>query len=94
MSKTNTILTIPNPGETKLVKKAYPKTKPGYVIVKQHITPICIEHQIYRDHTFEWHSDEEHIGHEGVGEIADVAPGSRFEVGDQVIIYQGHPCGE
>jgi threonine dehydrogenase-like Zn-dependent dehydrogenase len=57
------------------------------------IAPICIEHQIYRDHLFEWHEDEDHLGHEGVGEIVETTANSEFKVGDRVIIYQGNPCG-
>ena len=89
MSKSNTVLTIPSPGQAKLAEKPYPKITTGYALVKVAIAPICIEHQIYRDHTFEWHEDEEHLGHEGVGTIVEVAPpGSRFQVGDRVVIFQ------
>jgi len=94
MEKTNTVLTIPNPGEVKLVDKPYPKITDGFVLVEVAIAPICIEHQIYRDHCFEWHEDPEHMGHEGVGTIVEVAADSRFQVGDRVIIYQGNSCGE
>jgi threonine dehydrogenase-like Zn-dependent dehydrogenase len=94
MERTNTVLTIPRPGDVKLIEKTYPTITTGYALVKVAIAPICIEHQIYRDHTFEWHEDEEHLGHEGVGTIVEVAPGSEFEDGDRVIIYQGHGCDD
>ena len=93
-SKTNTVLTIPSPGQVQLRDRPYPRIAPGYALVQVEIAPICIEHQIYRDHLFEWHEDEEHLGHEGVGTIIQVAEGSRFQVGDRAIIYQGNPCGE
>ena len=93
MSKSNTVLTIPNPGVVKMKEMPYPHVAPGFVLVKVVIAPICIEHQIYRDHTFEWHEDEEHLGHEGVGIIEEVAEASSFAVGDRVVIYQGNPCG-
>ena len=92
--KTNTILTIPEPKKTALKEKPYPMIVPGYAMVKVEIAPICIEHQVYKEHRMEWHSDAEHQGHEGVGTICEVAPGSKFKVGDRVIIYQGNPCGE
>jgi threonine dehydrogenase-like Zn-dependent dehydrogenase len=76
------------------VDKPYPKIVSGYAVVQVEIAPICIEHQIYKDHLFEWHEDEEHLGHEGVGTIVEVAEGSKFQVGDRVIIYQANPCGE
>ena len=94
MSETNTVLTIPQPGEVVLKDVPYPRIKVGYALIKVMIAPVCIEHQIYRDHTFEWADDEEHMGHEGVGEIYEVEEGSRFRIGDRVIIYQGNPCGE
>jgi threonine dehydrogenase-like Zn-dependent dehydrogenase len=94
MPKTNTVLTIPNPGTVKLKEVPYPKVAPGYALVRIVIAPICIEHQIYRDHTFEWHEDEDHLGHEGCGIIEEVAEGSQFSAGDRVVIYQGNPCGE
>ena len=94
MTKHNTVLTIPRPGATRLETRPYPRVAAGYVLVKIAIAPICIEHQIYRDHTFEWHEDEEHLGHEGVGTIVEVAQGSAHSVGDRVVIYQGNPCGE
>ena len=93
MSKTNTVLTIPDAGSVALKDAPYPRIAPGYALIKVAIAPICIEHQIYRDHTFEWHEDEEHLGHEGVGIIEEIAEGSRFSVGDRVVIYQGNPCG-
>jgi len=93
MPKTNTVLTIPEPGVVKMKEMPYPRVAPGFVLVKVLIAPICIEHQIYRDHTFEWHEDGDHLGHEGVGIIEEVAEGSEFEIGDRVVIYQGNPCG-
>jgi threonine dehydrogenase-like Zn-dependent dehydrogenase len=92
--KVNTVLTIPRPGKVRLKDMAYPKIAPGYALVRVEIAPICIEHQIYRDHLFEWHEDEEHLGHEGVGTIVEIAEGSQFQVGERVIVYQGNPCGE
>jgi threonine dehydrogenase-like Zn-dependent dehydrogenase len=89
----NLTLSIPEPGKTAIKEMPYPKITKGHVLVKIAIAPICIEHQIYRDHLFEWHEDEDHLGHEGVGEIVETTPGSAFSVGDRVIIYQGNPCG-
>ena len=94
MSKTNVVLTIPEPRRAALKELPYPKIVPGYSLVQVEIAPVCIEHQVYKEHRFEWHSDEEHQGHEGVGTIVEVAPGSNFRVGDRVIIYQANPCGE
>lgn len=92
--KQNIVLTIPEPKKVALQSLPYPRIKPGYSLIKVEIAPVCIEHQVYNDHTMEWHSDEGHQGHEGVGTICEVAAGSRFREGDRVIIYQGNPCQE
>ena len=94
MSQNNVVLTIPQPGRVELVERPYPKIIPGYSLVEVEIAPICIEHQVYKEHRFEWHSDAEHQGHEGVGTVREVAPGSKFKVGDRVVMYQGNPCQE
>ena len=92
MSRTNTILTVPEPGRVELVEKPFPKIKPGYALVKVEIAPICIEDQIYKDHTFEQFDDQENMGHEAVGYIAEVAEGSSFKVGDRVAVFPHHGC--
>ena len=90
----NTVLSIPAPLTAALVDKAYPQIVPGYAIVEVAIAPICNEAEIYRSHRFEWHDGPEHLGHEGVGTIVEVAEGSGFTVGDRVLMFQGNPCGE
>ena len=92
--KTNIVLTIPEPRKVALAEKPYPKIVPGYSMMRVEIAPVCIEHQVYKEHRFEWHSDKEHQGHEGVGVINQVCEGSKFEVGDRVVMYQGNPCQE
>ncbi|HAT28682.1 MAG TPA: zinc-binding dehydrogenase [Gammaproteobacteria bacterium] len=94
MSRTNTVLTIPHPKQVALKEMPYPKIVPGYVMVKVEIAPICIEHQVYKEHLMEWHSDCDHQGHEGVGTICEVTSDSKLKVGDRVVMYQGDPCGE
>jgi threonine dehydrogenase-like Zn-dependent dehydrogenase len=94
MNKTNIVLTIPEPKKVVLKERPYPTLAPGYSMIKVEIAPVCIEHQVYKEHRFEWHSDEDHQGHEGVGTICEVVPGSKFKVGDRVIVYQGNPCQE
>ena len=54
----DTVLTIPRPGEVRLVDRACPRIVPGCVLVKTAIAPVCIEHQIHRDHTFEEDSND------------------------------------
>jgi len=95
MNKTNTILTIPSPGEIKLVSRPYPRIKAGYAIIRTEIAPICLEgSRIWAKHDFEFHDDPEHLGHEGVGTIEEVHEGSTYKKGDRVIIFQGDHCGQ
>ena len=91
---TNTVLTIPEPGVARTVEKPYPTAVEGFVVVETAIAPVCNEARIFRDHQFEWHDSPEHLGHEGVGTIVETRPGSRFSVGDRVIVFQGNSCGE
>lgn len=93
--KTNTVLTIPKPGEIKLVDKPYPVRAAGYAIIKTAIAPVCLEgSRIFKDHDFEFHDDPEHLGHESVGTIVEVDTSSSFNVGDRVIVFQGEHCGQ
>jgi threonine dehydrogenase-like Zn-dependent dehydrogenase len=94
MTEQNVVLTIPEPKKVVLEERPYPKIAPGFSLVRVEIAPVCIEHQVYKEHRFEWHSDEEHQGHEGVGTIVESLPGSKFKPGDRVIMYQGNPCQE
>jgi threonine dehydrogenase-like Zn-dependent dehydrogenase len=100
MSKTNVVLSIPEPGKFELVEKPYPKIKAGYAIIRTEIAPICLEGtRIWARHDFEIfeggaQSDyPDALGHEGVGVVEDVHPGSSFKKGDRVIVFQGDHCG-
>jgi threonine dehydrogenase-like Zn-dependent dehydrogenase len=90
--QTNTVLTIPEPGVARTAEKPFPVITTGFVVVDVAIAPVCNEARIFRDHQFEWHDSPEHLGHEGVGTIVETAPGSRFSVGDRVIVFQGNSC--
>ena len=95
MKKVNTVLTIPTPGKFELVTRPYPKIKAGYAIIKTEIAPICLEgSRIWAEHDFEFHDDSEHLGHESVGVIEEVAESSSFNLGDRVIVFQGEHCGQ
>ena len=53
MSKANVVLTIPEPRKVELTEKPYPTLMPGYSMMKVEIAPVCIEHQVYKEHRFE-----------------------------------------
>lgn len=95
MQKSNTILTIPKPFSYELVEKPYPIIKSGYAIIQTEIAPVCLEGtRIWAEHDFEFHDDPYHLGHEGVGTIVEVKEGSKFNVGDRVVVFQGEHCGQ
>ncbi len=91
---TNTILTIPQPGQFELVQRPYPTIAAGYAIIRTEIAPVCLEgSRIWAAHDFEFHDDSQHLGHEGVGTVVEAMKGSNFQVGDRVIVFQGDHCG-
>lgn len=101
MAKQNTILTIPEPGRFELAERPYPIIQPGYAIIRTEIAPVCLEgSRIWTKHHFEelyggCQSDyPDGLGHEGVGVIEEVHPGSGFKTGDRVIVFQGDHCGQ
>ncbi len=95
MPKSNVVLTIPEPRKFELIERPYPKFKAGYAVIKTEIAPVCLEgSRIWQAHDFEFHDDPTHLGHEGVGVIDDVQPGSSFKKGDRVVVFQGDHCGQ
>ena len=81
-------------GSAEVVERPMPTPQQGFVVVRQHIAPICIEQRAYDTGFSEWFEEPEHFGHEGVGEIHAIGPGvTGFSEGDRVVIYQGWACG-
>ncbi|HXM55243.1 MAG TPA: zinc-binding dehydrogenase [Candidatus Dormibacteraeota bacterium] len=102
MGKTNVVLTIPEPRRTELVERPYPRIKDGYAIVRTELAPVCLEGtRIWAHHDFEVLGGPsgqtldrpDGLGHEGVGVVEEVNPGSRFRPGERVIVFQGDWCG-
>jgi threonine dehydrogenase-like Zn-dependent dehydrogenase len=101
MTKTNTVLSIPEPGRCELVERPYPNIKAGYAVIRTEIAAVCLEGtRIWTEHDFELFASggqldyPDGLGHEGVGVIEEVHPGSSFNVGDRVIVFQGDHCGQ
>lgn len=99
-NRTNKILTIPEPGRTEIVDRPFPKIKANYLVVKNSYAAVCLEGtRIYSRHDFEiFHGGLQSdywdgLGHESVGVVEEVLPGSNFKKGDRVIIFQGDHCG-
>jgi len=101
MTKSNVILTIPEPKKFELVERPYPKIKGGYVIVRNEYAGVCLEgSRIWEKHHFEkfyggGQSDyPDGLGHESVGVVEEVHSGSNLRPGDRVIVFQGDWCGQ
>ena len=73
MTEHNLVLRIEK-GKAEVVELPMPVPAEGFVLVRQEIAPICIEHRVYETGFYEWHEGPEHCGHEGVGEIVEVGP--------------------
>jgi D-arabinose 1-dehydrogenase-like Zn-dependent alcohol dehydrogenase len=85
MSKSNVILTIPEPHKFELVEKPFLQAKSGYVIVKNEYAAVCLEGtRIWTRHDFETfesgaQSDyPDGLGHESVGTVEYAPPGSNL----------------
>ena len=94
MGKVNRLLTIPTPGRVEIVERPYPRIKRGFLLVRALVTPMCTEYLDYKSHQFDRGTGPETTGHKGVGEVVEVCEGSRFHVGDRVIVWDGEMCGE
>ncbi len=94
MVSVNRVVAVPKKGKVEIVEKPYPQITDGYALVKVQVAPVCTEQRIYDEYLFEFYEKPDGMGHEGVGEIVEVMPGSRFNVGDRVIIYQFSSCGK
>lgn len=93
MANLNRVLKITK-GASEIIEHPIPTPGPGFVVVRQHIVPNCIEHRIYQTGFYEFHEDETHAGHEGVGEIHSLGPGvDGWDIGERVVVFQGWPCG-
>jgi threonine dehydrogenase-like Zn-dependent dehydrogenase len=100
MSKTNVVLSVPAAHRFELIEKPYPVIKPGYAIIRTEIAAVCLEgSRIWERHEFENLSSgvpvdrPDGLGHEGVGTIEEIHPGSSLKAGDRVIVFQGEACG-
>lgn len=82
-------------GHCEVLQTPMPHPKEGFVLVKQHIAPNCIENRAYKMDFTEWFETPTTLGHEGVGEIVALGNGvTNWEIGERVVIFQGWACGQ
>jgi len=90
----NTIVTVPKPHTVEMVKRPYPRVKPGSVLVKTEIAAVCVDDRMYTDHIHEWFDSPLYgMGHEGVGTVLEAPESHTFKPGDRVLISHGAYCG-
>ena len=66
-----------------------PKAREDWVVVKVHASAMCTEYK-----AFVAGRELDHIGHEGAGEVVEVAQPGRVKVGDRVVVMPQYPCGK
>ena len=74
--------------QSDVVPAPVPEPKEDWVLVKVHASAMCTEYKAWLAGT-----PHEVIGHEGAGEVVDVAQPGRVRVGDRVVVMPQYPCG-
>lgn len=72
-----------------LVEGPDPHAKEDWALVKITVVPMCTEYKSW----VAGHATD-HLGHEAVGEVVEVAQPGRVNVGDRVIVQPQYPCGK
>ena len=65
-----------------------PKAKEDWAVVKVHASAMCTEYKMFKAG-----GKADSIGHEGAGEVVEVAQPGHVKVGDRVIVLPLYPCG-
>ena len=75
-------------GKGGLVDQPDPEPKEDFVLVKVHLVPICTEYK-----GFQRGRVSDHLGHEAVGEVVEIAQPGQVKVGDRVVVQCNDGCG-
>ena len=75
--------------KAELVDRPDPCVKGQYVLVKILTAPMCTEYHAYAQGRI---SDA--LGHEAVGEVAEIAQPGKVDVGQRVVVMPQYPCGQ
>jgi len=78
--------------QAELVEMPIPQPKADWALVKMTVVPMCTEYKAW----LRGPGKRERIpalGHEGVGEVVEVAQPCGVEVGDRVVVMGAGPCG-
>jgi len=82
-------------GERKagLVEMPIPKPKEDWVLVRMQVIPMCTEYKAWLRGEGNADSRMNILGHEGAGEVVEVAQPCGVKVGDRVVLMGAGPCG-
>jgi L-iditol 2-dehydrogenase len=75
-----------------LVEMPIPKPKDTWALVRMTVVPMCTEYKAWLHGPGE-RGQIAALGHEGVGEVVEVAQPCGVEVGDRVVLMGAGPCG-
>ncbi len=81
--------TVSGKRQVEFVEMSDPQPKADWALVKVHASALCTEYKSYLTG-----SKLPVMGHEGVGEVVEVAQPGQVEVGDRVVILPQYPCGK
>lgn len=78
-----------------LIEMPIPQPRRDWVLVKMRVVPMCTEYKTWLDPQVGQPvgTRTDAMGHEGVGEVVEVAQPCGVEVGDRVVHYGAGPCG-
>lgn len=79
--------------QAELVEMPIPKPVGNWVLLKVHVVPMCTEYKAWLHGPRKPGSRINALGHEGVGEVVEVAQPCGLEVGDRVVINMPGGCG-
>ncbi|MBN1642056.1 MAG: zinc-binding dehydrogenase [Anaerolineae bacterium] len=75
-----------------LVEMPIPRPVADWALVKMHVVPMCTEYKAWLQGPGA-RPRIDALGHEGVGEVVEVAQPCGVEVGDRVVLMGAGPCG-
>ena len=76
-----------------LAEMSIPQPKADWVLIKMHAVPMCTEYKAWLHGPQTAGGRINALGHEGAGEVVEVAQPCGVEVGDRVVLMGTGPCG-
>jgi len=81
--------TITGQRQVDFVELPTPRPKADWVLVKVHASAVCTEYKSYLSGR-----ETPVMGHEGVGEVVEIAQSGPVKEGDRVVILPQYPCAK